>query len=135
MLQAAATGTNGDVFVLDMGEPIKIVDLVRDLILLNNLVPEKDIKIEYTGIREGEKLFEEVLTAEEGVVATNHEKIFKARMVCLHDEEAIFNMIRRFRSRNGHTSKEEWKMLFKFYVNTFSPIFKEPDLNISYEQY
>ena len=121
VLQAGATGSNGDVFVLDMGEPIKIVDLVRDLIFLNNLVPDKDIKIEYTGIREGEKLFEEVLTAEEGVVATSHEKIFKARMVCLHDEKAIINMIEDFSSRNGHTTKDEWKMIFKYYVNTFTP--------------
>ncbi len=129
VLQAGATGSNGDVFVLDMGEPIKIVDLVRDLILLNNLVPDKDIKIEYTGIREGEKLFEEVLTAEEGVVATNHEKIFKARMVCLHDEQAILNMIEEFQSRNGHTTKEEWKLLFKYYVNTFNPSFEEQEIN------
>jgi len=121
VLQAGATGKNGDVFVLDMGEPIKIVDLVRDLILLNNMQPDKDIKIEYTGIREGEKLFEEVLTAEEGVVATNHDKIFKARMVCLHDEKAIYQMIEDFQNRDGHTTKEEWKMIFKYYVNTFSP--------------
>ncbi len=130
VLQAGATGSNGDVFVLDMGEPIKIVDLVRDLILLNNLVPDKDIKIEYTGIREGEKLFEEVLTAEEGVVATNHEKIFKARMVCLHDEQAILNMIEDFQSRNGHTTKEEWKLLFKYYVNTFNPSFDEQEIEV-----
>jgi FlaA1/EpsC-like NDP-sugar epimerase len=104
-----------------MGEPIRIVDLVHDLILLNNMQPDEDIKIEYTGIREGEKLFEEVLTAEEGVVATNHDKIFKARMVCLHDEKAIYHMIEDFQNRNGHTTKEEWKMIFKYYVNTFSP--------------
>ncbi len=129
VLQAGATGNNGDVFVLDMGEPIKIVDLVRDLILLNNLVPDKDIKIEFTGIREGEKLFEEVLTAEEGVVATSHEKIFKARMVCLHDEQAILNMIEDFHTRNGHTTKEEWKLLFKYYVSTFTPSLEEQDIN------
>ncbi len=128
VLQAGATGSNGDVFVLDMGEPIKIVDLVRDLILLNNLVPDKDIKIKYTGIREGEKLFEEVLTAEEGVVATTHEKIFKARMVCLHDEAAILNMIDDFQSRNGHTTKEEWKLIFKYYVNTFSPSTEDQEI-------
>ena len=135
VLQAGATGNNGDVFVLDMGEPIKIVDLVRDLILLNNLVPDKDIKIEYTGIREGEKLFEEVLTAEEGVVATNHEKIFKARMVCLHDEKAILHMIEDFQSRNGHTSKEEWKLLFKYYVTTFNPSLEEQEINNEFISY
>ncbi|MEO8399453.1 MAG: nucleoside-diphosphate sugar epimerase/dehydratase, partial [Ignavibacteriaceae bacterium] len=86
VLQAAVTGRSGDVFVLDMGEPIKIVDLARDLILLNNLVPDKDIKIEFTGIREGEKLYEEVLTAEEGVISTSHEKIYKARLVHMHNQ-------------------------------------------------
>lgn len=125
VLQAGATGENGDVFVLDMGEPVKIVDLVRDLILLNNLVPEKDIKVEFTGIREGEKLFEEVLTAEEGVVTTNHEKIFKARMVCMHDEQVILNMIEDFNDRNGHTTREEWKQIFKYYVNSFAPSSEE----------
>jgi FlaA1/EpsC-like NDP-sugar epimerase len=121
VLQAAATGKNGDVFILDMGEPIKIVDLVRDLILLHNLIPDKDVKIEYTGIREGEKLFEEVLTAEEGVISTTHEKIFKARMICQQNIESIEIMIDEFKSLNGQTTKEDWKALFKYYVPTFLP--------------
>jgi len=121
VLQAAATGKNGDVFILDMGEPIKIVDLVRDLILLHNLIPDKDIKIEYTGIREGEKLFEEVLTAEEGVISTPHEKIFKARMICQQNLESIEIMIDEFKSLNGQTTKEDLKALFKYYVPTFQP--------------
>jgi FlaA1/EpsC-like NDP-sugar epimerase len=121
VLQAATTGKNGDVFVLDMGEPIKILDIVTDLILLNNLIPDQDIKIEYTGIREGEKLFEEVLTAEEGVIATNHEKIFKARLVCIHDADSIQSMILDFESYNGTTTKKEWLSLFKYYVPSFSP--------------
>lgn len=121
VLQAAATGKNGDVFILDMGEPIKIIDLVEDLITLHNLVPNKDIKIEYTGIRDGEKLVEEVLTAEEGVIPTSHEKIYKAKMVSLHNQETIDNMVDEFRSLNGHTSKEDWKALFKYYVPTYQP--------------
>lgn len=121
VLQAAATGKNGDVFILDMGEPIKIVDLVEDLISLHNLIPNKDIKIEYTGIREGEKLVEEVLTAEEGVIPTSHEKIFKAKMICQHNQESIDDMVDEFKSLNGHTSKEDWKVLFKYYVPTYQP--------------
>jgi FlaA1/EpsC-like NDP-sugar epimerase len=121
VLQAAATGKNGDVFILDMGEPIKIVDLVEDLIKLHNLIPNKDIKIEYTGIRDGEKLVEEVLTAEEGVIPTSHEKIFKARMISQHNQESIDSMVDEFKSLNGHTTKEDWKVLFKYYVPTYQP--------------
>jgi len=121
VLQAAATGKNGDVFILDMGEPIKIVDLVEDLITLHNLIPNKDIKIEYTGIRDGEKLVEEVLTAEEGVIPTSHEKIFKARMISQHNQESIDSMVDEFKSLNGHTTKEDWKVLFKYYVPTYQP--------------
>jgi len=63
---------------LDMGEPVKIVDLAKDMISLSGLEPDKDIKLEYTGLRPGEKLFEELLTAEEGTVATKNSKIFQA---------------------------------------------------------
>ena len=79
VLQAAGLGENGAVYVLDMGEPVRIVDLARDLITLSGLEPEVDIPIEFTGLRRGEKLYEEVLTAEEGTVATQHEKIFMVR--------------------------------------------------------
>ena len=119
VLQASATGKNGDVFILDMGEPIKIIDLVEDLIKLHNLIPNKDIKIEYTGMREGEKLVEEVLTAEEGVIPTSHEKIFKARMISTHNHESIDNMVDEFKSLNGHTSKRDWVGIFRYYVPSF----------------
>ena len=121
VLQAGATGKNGDVFVLDMGEPIKIVDLARDLILLNNLIPDKDIKIEFTGIREGEKLFEEILTSEEGVINTSHEKIYKARLVCIHNETSIQQMVEEFSNINDYQTKKDWVALFKYYVPAFQP--------------
>lgn len=81
VLQAAASGEGGEVFILDMGEPIRIVDLAREMIRLSGLEPEVDIKIEFTGLRPGEKLFEELLGAEEGSEPTDHPKIFKARPV------------------------------------------------------
>lgn len=80
ILQAGSMARGGEVFVLDMGEPVKIVDLAHDLIELSGLIPNEDIEIEYTGIRPGEKLFEELLTAEEGTNATKHEKIFVANI-------------------------------------------------------
>ncbi len=79
VLQAGGLGENGAVYVLDMGEPVRVVDLAEDLIRLSGLEPGEDIEIEVTGPRPGEKLFEELLTAEEGTSATRHEKIFVAR--------------------------------------------------------
>ncbi len=119
VLQAAATGKNGDVFVLDMGEPIKILDIAKELILMNNLIPDKDIKIEFTGIREGEKLFEEVLTAEEGVLSTRHEKIFKAKLNCTFDETTVAMMIDDFSTITTNLTKDEWRTMLKKFVPTF----------------
>jgi FlaA1/EpsC-like NDP-sugar epimerase len=79
VIQAGAMGRGGEVFVLDMGQPVKIVDLARDLIKLSGLEPDRDIKIEFTGLRPGEKMYEELFTAEEGMNATRNAQIFKAR--------------------------------------------------------
>ncbi|HEY3266257.1 MAG TPA: nucleoside-diphosphate sugar epimerase/dehydratase [Armatimonadota bacterium] len=79
VIQAGSMSHNGEVFVLDMGKPVKIMDLARNLIRLSGFTPDKDIPIKITGIRPGEKLYEEVLTAEEGTNITSHEKIFVAR--------------------------------------------------------
>jgi FlaA1/EpsC-like NDP-sugar epimerase len=78
VLQAAALPDNGTVYVLDMGKPVKIKNLAEDLIQLSGFQPYEDIDIIYTGLRPGEKLFEELLTAEEGTIATTHEKIYVA---------------------------------------------------------
>ncbi len=79
VLQAAVIGRGGEVMVLDMGEPVKITDFAEELIRIHGLTPNKDVDINFTGLRPGEKLFEEILTAEEGTDATRHEKIFIAR--------------------------------------------------------
>lgn len=76
VLQAGAYAEGGEIFVLDMGKPVKIYDLTRDLIKLSGFEPEKDIKIEISGLRPGEKLYEELLMNEEGLIKTRHEKIF-----------------------------------------------------------
>ena len=75
VLQASTMGKGGEIFVLDMGEPVKIVELARALIRLSGLVPETDIPITYTGLRPGEKLFEEIKLDGEGIKPTSHEKI------------------------------------------------------------
>jgi FlaA1/EpsC-like NDP-sugar epimerase len=75
VLQASAIAKGGQICVLDMGQPVKIVDLARNLILLSGLKPDEDIKIEFTGMRPGEKLYEELSTLLENTVASDHEKI------------------------------------------------------------
>lgn len=78
VMQAGAMGKGGEVFLLDMGKPVKIMDLARNMIRLSGFEPDKDIKIEITGLRPGEKLYEELLTAGEGTSKTTHKKIFEA---------------------------------------------------------
>ncbi len=80
IIQAGALGNGGEVFVLDMGQPVKIVDLARDMIKLSGLREGEDIRIEFIGVRPGEKLYEEPLTQMEGTTATRYEKIFQARL-------------------------------------------------------
>jgi FlaA1/EpsC-like NDP-sugar epimerase len=87
VLQAGAYAMGGEIFVLDMGKPVKIYDLACDLIRLSGFEPEKDIKIEVTGLRPGEKLYEELLMSEEGLGETRHEKIFVGRPMAWDIEE------------------------------------------------
>ncbi len=75
VLQATSMGNGGEIFVLDMGEPVKIVELARNLILLSGLRPDVDVEIKFTGVRPGEKLYEELNAEDEGLVTTRHEKI------------------------------------------------------------
>ena len=75
ILQTGAMGEGSEIFILDMGEPKRIVDLARDLIRLSGFEPERDIPIQFIGLRPGEKLYEELITEGEGIVATNHDKI------------------------------------------------------------
>jgi FlaA1/EpsC-like NDP-sugar epimerase len=75
VLQASTMGKGGEIFVLDMGQPVRILDLATNLILLSGLRPGEDIRIEFTGIRPGEKLFEELSGYDENTVPTYHEKI------------------------------------------------------------
>ena len=84
VIEAGSLGAGGEVFVLEMGKPVKITDLAKNMIKLSGHVPGKDIKIEFTGLRPGEKLFEELMTAEEGTEVTTHAKIRKA---ILSDED------------------------------------------------
>jgi FlaA1/EpsC-like NDP-sugar epimerase len=92
VLQAGAIGTSGDVLILDMGEPVKIVDLAKDMIFLSGLKFPEDIDIVFTGMRPGEKLYEELFySAEQGAVKV-HDKIFCARREPIIWDEIVHDM-------------------------------------------
>ncbi|AKT53213.1 nucleoside-diphosphate sugar epimerase/dehydratase [Selenomonas sp. oral taxon 478] len=92
VLQAGSQAEGGEVFLFDMGEPVKINDMACDLIRLHGLTPNKDVNIIYTGMRPGEKLYEELLTSEEGTTSTKHKKIYKARISPLNTETLRENL-------------------------------------------
>jgi FlaA1/EpsC-like NDP-sugar epimerase len=96
VLTAGNIAAGGEIFVLDMGQPVKILDLANNMIRLMGLVPDKDIKIEFTGLRPGEKLFEELLLSEEGTGSTDHEKIFVAAPLDI-DEKQFWQDLERLR--------------------------------------
>jgi FlaA1/EpsC-like NDP-sugar epimerase len=89
VIQAGAMASGGEIFVLDMGESVKIVDLARDIIRLSGYIPDVDINIEYTGLRPGEKLYEELMLAEEGIESTKHEHIFVAKPLDVSYKEML----------------------------------------------
>ncbi|WP_022851633.1 nucleoside-diphosphate sugar epimerase/dehydratase [Limisalsivibrio acetivorans] len=101
VFQAAEMGNGGEVFVLEMGEPVSIVKLAEDLIRLNNLTPYTDIDIQFTGLRPGEKLFEELLTAEEGTSKTGHHKIWTAKKDKPKTAEEMELMLNRIKESAG----------------------------------
>ena len=92
VLQAGAYAKGGEIFVLDMGEPVKILDLAINLIKFSGYTPNIDIKIEYTGLRPGEKLYEELLMAEEGMKETANKLIHIGKPIEM-DEETFFDKL------------------------------------------
>jgi FlaA1/EpsC-like NDP-sugar epimerase len=94
VMQAGAMGQGGEVFVLDMGEPVKIIDLAKEMIRLSGFEPDKDIPIIISEPRPGEKFFEEILTAEEGTEATNYQKIFRAKLSQVNEMNLNQGLIR-----------------------------------------
>lgn len=92
VLQAGAYAKGGEIFILDMGEPVKIADLARNLILLSGHKPEEDIAIEYTGLRPGEKLYEEMLMDEEGLQDTENKLIHIGKPIRIDEEQFLMKL-------------------------------------------
>ena len=118
ILQAGAMGKGGETFILDMGTPVKIVDMAKDLIRLSGFEPEVDIDIEYIGLRPGEKLFEELITEGEGILPTTHEKIMVlSGLTCdlneLHDE--IEGMVKLAQSQDATGIRSRLKKIIPEY--------------------
>ena len=117
VMEAGGLGSGGEVFVLDMGEPVKIMDLAKKMISLSGLVLGQDIEIKVTGLRPGEKLFEELMTAEEGTEKTSHKKIAKA-ILQEEDPDTLYRQIETLRSL-----KEENAIIgqLKTMIPTYTP--------------
>ena len=122
VLQAGAYAEGGEIFVLDMGKPVKIYDLAENLIKLSGYEPHRDIKIEVTGLRPGEKLYEELLMNEEGLTETKHEKIFIGKPGDFEIDD-IAQKTEELLKYATKGSKIRLKKQLKIVVDTF----KEPD--------
>ena len=124
ILQAITYAKGGEIFVLDMGEPVKIYDLAESLIKLSGLEPNVDIPIVITGLRPGEKLYEEILMSEEGLESTKHDKIFIAEPSSLTMNE----IEEKLKLLNGLVEKENTEMpKIKEVIKQTVKTFKEPD--------
>jgi len=120
ILQAGAMGRGGEIFLLDMGTPIKIDDMARDLIRLSGFEPDVDIKIEYIGLRPGEKLYEELITEGEGIVPTSHEKIMVLKgRTC--DQTSLNGKIDKLRSLAHQQDAEGIRSLLQEIIPEYHP--------------
>ena len=117
VLQAGTLGLGGEVFVLDMGEPVKIVDLATDLIRLCGFEPGKDIDVQFTGIRPGEKLYEEMFFHEEHAVPTNHPKLLRAKKAGI--PEGLMRRIERLVAATDTSEEDELREMLIALVPDF----------------
>jgi FlaA1/EpsC-like NDP-sugar epimerase len=119
ILQAGAMGKGGEIFILEMGTAVKIADMAKDLIRLSGFEADKDIKIEFIGLRPGEKLYEELITEGEDIVPTEHKKIMiLAREINAQDQlnEDIEHIIELAKTQNGEKIREMLKKIVPEYI-------------------
>lgn len=127
VLQAMSGAKGGEIFVLDMGKPVKIYDMAVKLIKLSGLEPDVDIQIKVTGLRPGEKLYEELLMAEEGLTETKHDKIHVARPSNIDMEklEAKLAKLQHLLDNTNNEQKDEIKDVISEVVPTYRNLDKE----------
>jgi FlaA1/EpsC-like NDP-sugar epimerase len=106
VLEAGFMGKSDEIFVFDMGKPVRITDLANQMIRLSGLVPEKDIKIVYSGLRPGEKLYEELLTDNENTVPTYHPKIKIAQVGSFNNKESFSKINELLKNLYSLTNQE-----------------------------
>jgi FlaA1/EpsC-like NDP-sugar epimerase len=131
VLEAGAMGRGGEIFIFDMGECVKIVDLAKKMIKLSGLLLDKDIRIKYTGLRPGEKLFEELLANQENTLPTHHKKIMIAKVKPYEFSEVeknINDLITLFKSQNNTAIVSKMKELVPEFKSNNS-VYEELDVN------
>ena len=119
VLQAGSYAKGGEIFVLDMGEPVRIMDLAKNMIRLSGLTLGKDIEIEVTGLRPGEKLFEELLMDEEGMTETPNKQIFIGHPIDV-DEEKLYHALRVMETA-AKNETNDMRMIVESVVPTYHP--------------
>ena len=122
VIQAGAYAKGGEIFVLDMGEPVKIYDLAKNIIKLSGYRPDVDIEIKEIGLRPGEKLYEELLMNEEGLTSTSHKKIFIGQQTDVEIEE-VEEKVEALKKAADTLDREEIRRALHDAV----PTFKEPE--------
>ncbi|HEY4391796.1 MAG TPA: nucleoside-diphosphate sugar epimerase/dehydratase [Paenibacillus sp.] len=133
VIQASVLAQGGEVFVLDMGKPVRIYDLAKDLIRLSGLEPEKDIPIVITGIRPGEKLYEELLTEEEGLIVTKNSRIMIShpQSVSRSDLNLVLGVLENLCKRSEYApNNHQIKKLLKQLIPSYSGYQEEPQMGI-----
>ncbi len=115
VMQAGALGSGGEIFILDMGQPVKILDLAEDMIRLSGLTPYEDIDIEFTGVRKGEKLFEELEITGEDLEKTRHPQIFIGRIATYSDDE-VSELIGQLSTALNKDNESEIRRVFNEFL-------------------
>lgn len=115
VMQAGALGSGGEIFILDMGQPVKILDLAEDMIRLSGLTPYEDIDIEFTGVRKGEKLFEELEIKGEDLEKTLHPQIFIGKIATFSDDQ-VSKLLNRLNAALADNSETEIRRVFNEFL-------------------